>query len=174
MAQPLYAQHATVTQDGQGNPFLVYTGQSGNVLYEVNSLGNVSVVGGITSAGIGQPQIVYSLNASLGFAVFNTATAVNMLPTTAPTGTYQIQLYLVTTTAFVTNTEEVITFGWSDASGAQTRAFTTTAKAIGTTLVGSQLIQSVTGTAVTYTPSVTGSNATAGVNSVSIVVTRVI
>jgi|SRR5579863_2742995 len=168
------AQHAQVANDGQNNDFLHYTASSGQILYAINSSGNTSISGGVALVGLGQPSIVYTLSASLGFAVWNAAAAVNMLPTTVPTGTYRISLYLVTTTAFVTNTEEVITFGWTDDDQAQTLAFTTSAKSAGTTLVGSQLIRVVTSTAVTYTPSVTGSNATAGVNAVSIVVERLI
>lgn len=168
------SQAGSITNDGQNNDFVHYTSAGGSVLYSINSSGNVNVIGGVATAGIGQSAIVYSLKASLGFAVFNTAAAVNMLPTTVPTGTYRISLYLVTTTTFVTNTEEVITFGWNDASGAQTLAFTTGALTAGTTLVGSQLIGVVTGTAVTYTPSKTGSAATAGVNQLNIVVERVI
>lgn len=169
-----YAQHAQVQNDGQNNDFLHYTSSSGQVLYSINSSGNTAVSGGVALVGLGQPALVYSLSTSLAFGVFNAATAVNMLPTTVPTGTYRIALYLVTTTTFVTNTEEVITFGWTDDKQAQTVAYTTSSVTAGTTLVGSQLIRVVTGTAVTYTPSVTGSNATAGVNAVSIVVERLI
>ena len=169
-----FAQHAIVQNDGQNNDFLQYTSSNGNVLFSINSSGNRAIVGGVSCVGFGGALTVYTLSASLGFAVFNAAAAVNMLPTTVPTGTYRVSLYLVTTTTFVTNTEEKITFGWTDDDQAQTLTFTTSAVTAGTTLVGSQLIRVVTGTAVTYTPAVTGSNATAGVNAVSIVVERLI
>lgn len=179
MAQATFSQHATVQQDGQGNPFLTYTGQGGNILFQINSAGSPSVQGGQNTAGIGDSFIVYSLSTSLGFAVFNTGAAVNMLPATAPAGTYRISLYGVTTTAFVTNTEETITFGWTDDDQAQTIVITTTAKAAGTitpatTAVNSWMIRSNGTAAVTYTPAVTGSNATAGVMAVSILVERLI
>lgn len=174
MTTTTYAQHATVQNDGQNNDFLHYTNSSGQVLFAINSSGNESVCGGVATVGLGGPILVYSLSASLAFGIWNTAAAVNMLPSTVPTGTYRVSLYLVTTTAFQTNTEEVITFGWTDDDQAQTLAFTTSAKTAGTTLVGSQLIRVVTGTAVTYTPSVTGSSATAGVNAVSITLERLI
>jgi|SRR5580658_9865740 hypothetical protein len=125
------------------------------------------------NAAISTPQIVYSDNAALGFAVFNAAAAVTAVPAGAPAGVYQISLYLVTTTTFVTNTEETITFGWTDAQGNRTVVYTTSALTAGTTLVGSQLIESTGVNAITWTPNVTGSAATAGAANVSIVVQRV-
>jgi hypothetical protein len=188
MANTTYATHATVQTDG-GNDFLHYVTDGGGQLFTVdqngavvaaggkfaiNSSGNISTIGGVASVGIGSPVLVYALSTTLGYAVFNSAAAVNMLPTTAPTGTYRISLYMVPTTGFATSTEEVITFGWSDDDTAQTKAFTSSAQSAGTITTGSQIIRSVTGTAVTYTPSVTGSNATAGVMAISIVVERLI
>lgn len=173
MGQPTYSVHGTYQQDS-GNPFLTYLSSTGVVLFQVGLNGQLSTVNGVASAGFGAAQVVAAVNASLAFGIWNTGAAVNLLPTTVPTGTYRISLYLVTTTTFVTNTEEVVTFGWTDDDQAQTLAFTTSAKTAGTTLVGSQLIRVVTGAAVTYTPTVTGSGATAGVNAVSIVVERLI
>lgn len=181
MANPVFSQHADVQQDGQGNPFLTYRGQGGNVLFQIGSGGNPAVQGGVSMAGIGDTFIVYSLSASLGFAVFNTAAAVNMLPATAPAGTYRITLYGITTTTFVTNTQETITFGWTDDQGARTVVYTTAALTAGTQLppLSSTISNSLTfrsnGTAaVTYTPAVTGSAATAGAMAVSILVERLI
>jgi hypothetical protein len=181
MAQAIFAQHATVQQDGQGNPFLLYTGTGGNTLYEINSTGNVTTAGGITAAGIGQPVIVYSYSASTGFAVFNAAAAVNMQAATAPAGTYRFTLYGVTTTTFVTNTEETIVLGYTDDSAANTVTYTTAAKTAGTLLppLSSTVSNSLTfrsnGTAaITWTPAVTGSNATAGVMAISILLERLV
>lgn len=120
------------------------------------------------------PGIVATVSASLGFAVFNSAVAVNLLPTTLPTGTYRISLYMVPTTSFATSTEEVITFGWTDDYQAQTVAYTSSAQTHGTITIGSQILRAVTGAALTYTPSQTGSSATAGVMAISIVVERLI
>ena len=78
--------------------------------------------------------IVASVSSSLGFAVFNAAAAVNLVAATGPAGTYRVTLYGVTTTTFVTNTEETITFGWTDDNGANTVVYTTTAKTAGTLL----------------------------------------
>lgn len=174
MAQPTFAVHGTYQQDGQGNAFLTYLSQTGSVVFQIGENGQLAVVDGLTSAGVGSPVVVAAVSASLGFAVFNTAAAVNLLPATAPAGTYRVSLYMVTTTTFVTNTEEVITFGWTDDDQAQTLAFTTGALTAGTTLVGSQLIRSAGTAAITYTPSKTGTAATAGVNALSIVVERLI
>ena len=118
--------------------------------------------------------IVYILDASLGFAAFNSAVAVNMMPTTLLTGTYRISLYAVLKTAFATNTDWGYTFGWTDDYQAETWTVESGTLTIGTTQVGSQLIRAVTGTAVTYTPIVTGSNATTGVAATSIVVEKLI
>ena len=119
--------------------------------------------------------IVYIFdNAALGFAVFNSAAAVTILPATALTGTYRISFYMVPTTTFATSTEEVITFGWTDDKQAQTAVFTSSAESAGTITQGDQMIRTVTGTAVTWTPSVTGSAATAGVMAISIVAEKMI
>jgi hypothetical protein len=127
------------------------------------------------------PNVVYSYSASVGFAVFNGGAAVNMLAATAPAGTYRFTLYGITKTTFVTNTEETITLGWTDDDAAETVVWTTAALTAGTQLppVSSTVSNSVTfrsnGTAaVTWTPAVTGSNATAGAMAISIVLERLI
>lgn len=173
MANPTYAVAGTFQQDA-GNPFIQFTNDSGGVLYAINSSGSVSTVGGVTTAGVGQAAVVAAVSASLGFAVFNTAAAVNLAAAAAPAGTYRVSIYMVTTTAFVTNTEETITIGWTDDDQAQTVTYTTTAKTAGNVLVGSQLIRSTGVAAITYTPNVTGSPATAGVASLSVVLERLI
>jgi hypothetical protein len=154
--------------------FVHYLAPGGAVQYYVDSSGVIHPAG-LQTVAVGQPQIVAIVNnAAIGYAVFNSAAAVNLLPTTAPTGTYRISLYMVPTTTFATSTEEVITFGWTDDDKAQTVAYTSSAQTAGTITIGSQLVRFVTGTALTYTPSVTGSSATAGVMAVSIVVERLI
>ncbi len=157
-----------------GEDFIHLVNASGSVLYAINGSGQETISNGVTLAGQGNPLIAAAVSASLGFAVFNAAAAVTLVPTTAATGTYRISLYGVTTTTFVTNTEETITFGWTDDHGAQTVTYTTAALTAGTTLIGSQLVRSVTGNAITYTPNVTGSAATAGAMAVSIVVEQLI
>jgi hypothetical protein len=165
---------AAGTFESHGEDFIHFINSSGAIVEAVNSNGTQIVQSGVTLAGQGNPLVVAAVSASLGFAVFNAAAPVTLVPTTAATGTYRVSLYGVTTTTFVTNTEETIQFGWTDDQGARTLTFTTAALTAGTTLVGSQLIRSVTGNAVTYTPNVTGSAATAGAMAVSIVVEQLI
>lgn len=121
------------------------------------------------------PGIVASVNlATQAYGVFNTAAAVNLLAAAAPAGTYRVSIYLIITTSFSTNTEVTLTIGWTDDDTAQTVTYTTGAKTAGTTLVGSQLLRSTGAAAVTYTPNVTGSAATAGAASFSVVLERLI
>jgi hypothetical protein len=170
MAQATFSQHATVQQDGQGNPFLTYTGSSGAVLFQINSAGNITQQGGLPVTGIG--AIVAVVSITPGFAVFNTAAPVSLLSASAPAGTYEFQLYMATTTAFVTNTEETITLGYTDDAQAQTSVYTTTAKSIGNILQADYVFRSNGTAAITYTPAVTGSPATAGAAAISIILTR--
>lgn len=174
-----YADHAIVQTSG--NDFLQYRNASGAILYSINASGAVSTANGLAVSGFGQPGIVYTESASLGFAVFNTAAAVNMVAAAGPAGTYRFTLYAVTTTLFVTNTEETITLGFTDDDEAETVVWTTAALTAGTKLppVSSTVSNSVTfrstGTAaITWTPNVTGSAATAGAMAVSIVLERLI
>lgn len=129
----------------------------------------------ISAANNTAPGIVNTINlATQGFAVWNTAAAVNLAAATAPVGTYRLTMYLTITTTFVTNTAVVATFGWTDDQGARTLVITGGALTAGTTMVASQLIRSAGTAAITYTPSVTGSAATAGAASVSAVLERLI
>lgn len=129
----------------------------------------------IANINANSPGIVSSINlATQGFAVWNTAAAVNLAAATAPVGTYRLTMYLTITTTFVTNTAVVATFGWTDDQGARTLVITGGALTAGTTMVASQLIRSAGTAAITYTPSVTGSAATAGAASVSAVLERLI
>jgi hypothetical protein len=137
------------------------------------------------SVSIAQPQLVAVVNANSGFAVFNSAAAVTLLPATAPAGIYRLTAQLVITTSFVTNTEVVMTFAWTDADQATSLVLTTAAKTAGTYLPAtaggsitalvpnSQTFYSTGAAAITYTPSVSGSAATAGAAQVSIVLERI-
>jgi hypothetical protein len=136
------------------------------------------------NANISQAQIVAAVNTNSGFAVFNAATPVTLVPAGAPAGIYRLTAQLVITTSFVTNTEVVMAFGWTDADQATTLTLTTAAKTAGTYLPAtaggtitalvpnSQTFYSTGAAAITYTPSVTGTAATAGAAQVSIVVER--
>jgi hypothetical protein len=132
------------------------------------------------------PGIVASVNASLPYSVFNSAALVNLVPSTAPAGLYRLTVAMVITTSFVTNTEVVLTFGWTDADQASTLTLTTAAKTAGTYLPASlggsitsmannELVFYSNGTAaITYTPSVTGTAATAGVAQLNITIERLV
>jgi hypothetical protein len=119
--------------------------------------------------------LVALLNTSLGFAVFNTGAAATLLPATAPAGTYVIGIYGVLTTAFATNTNWVVTLGWTDDQQAQTLALINSATLTQGTFVQTTAIIRSNGTAaITYTPSKTGSAATAGVVALSLTVQRIL
>jgi hypothetical protein len=132
------------------------------------------------------PGIVAAVSGSFNYGTFNTATAVTLLPLSSPAGFYRLTVAMVITTSFVTNTEVVITFGWTDADQATTLALTTAAKTVGTylpatmggtitALVNNSMTFYSAGTAaVTYTPSVTGTAATAGAAQLNIVLERLI
>jgi hypothetical protein len=186
MANTTYASHAVVQQDA-GNDFLHYVTASGAPLFTVNNSGNLSTVGGVAGTGLGAPVIAYGYNAAVGFGVFNTAAAVTMVAAaTANAGIYRLSYQLIITTSFVTNTELTLAFGWTDADQATTLTLTTAAKTAGAylpatsggTITASTLQTSIfssTGAAaITWTPNVTGSAATAGVAQVSIVLERLV
>lgn len=127
----------------------------------------------------GAPQIVFQQNGSLGFAIFNSAAAVTMVPAGAPAGIYRITLFGVVTTTFTTGTAFVFTFGYTDDDQAETVVYTGAALTAGTkippvssTVSNSITIRSTGVAAITYTPSGTGSAFAAGVMAVGIVVER--
>lgn len=149
----------TVTSTGFGTPFTTYNG--------------------LALAGQGVPPIVGVANLSAqGFAVFNTATPVTLVAAGAGNaGTYRVSVNLIITTTFVTNTQVQIQVKATDDAALQT--FTTittsiTAGAAGSDVQSTTFFRSTGATAVTYTPSVTGTAATAGVASFSVVVERLI
>lgn len=111
---------------------------------------------------------------AIGFAAFNSAAAVTLLPATAPAGTYLANLYAVLTTAFATNTNWVITLGYTDDYQAQTNALVSSSTlTIGTYVSASCTFRSNGTAAVTYTPSKTGSSATTGVVALTLAIQRI-
>jgi len=110
-----------------------------------------------------------------GFAVFNAATAVTLLPATTPAGVYEVNIYMVLTTTFVTNTTANITLGYTDDVQAQSPIVVTTSTlTAGTAVFGAYTFRSNGTAAITYTPKVTGSAATAGAATFSIAVQRLL
>lgn len=168
-------------------PSLVYPALAANAVssqtFQYTALTNTwSSVPGIGAPGA--PQIVGAVNASSGFAVFNTAAAVTLAPAGAPAGIYRLTAQLAITTTFVTNTAVKMAFGWTDAQQATTLTLTGGALTAGTYLPAtaggtitalvntSQTFYSTGVAAITFTPGVTGSAATAGVAQVSVVLER--
>lgn len=175
MAPTNYAQAGTFQNDGQNNDFVHYTNSTGGVVYSINSAGNNNVAGGLTLAGQGQPAILYATSLTAqAFGVFNTAAAVTMLAASAPAGTYRVSIYLVITTTFVTNTAVTMSIGFTDDDQAQTVTTTGGALTAGTILQNTYTFRSNGTAAITYTPSKTGSAATAGAAAFSVVLERLV
>jgi hypothetical protein len=167
-----------------GTDFLHLDQIGGGRVLGINSSGVISTYDSTATAGIGVPVVVGAVNGNFGYAVFNTAAAVNLAPATAPAGIYRLSFQLIITTSFVTNTEVTMAFGWTDADQASTLTLTTAAKTAGNYLPASSggtitaatlssiLINSAGTAAITYTPGVTGSAATAGAAQVSVILER--
>lgn len=145
-----------ITATGGGTPFTTYNG--------------------LALSGQGVPPIVAATSLpTQGFAVFNTSSTVNLLAA-APAGTYRISFYIVITTTFVTNTSVTFTISWTDDQGARSVVTTLGAPTLtaGTTAQVSQLIRSTGATAISYKPGVTGTAATAGAASFSVVLEQLV
>lgn len=116
-----------------------------------------------------------SVNSALGFAAFNAAVAITLLPSTTPAGLYSASIYAVVTTTFVTNTTWNFTLGFTDDAQAQTPLIVTSATLTAGTAVSNDYIFRSNGTAaITIKPGVTGSAATAGVAAYSITIQRLL
>src|SRR5271166_1928884 len=94
------------------NNSLVKQGAFDNdIMAQINAL---QAANDILIANVNAPNPYVSGTTGLGFALFNSAAAVTLMPIGAPAGTYIVSLYAVLTTAFATNTNWVITLGWTD------------------------------------------------------------
>lgn len=121
------------------------------------------------------PAVSQTNLAAQGFAVFNSATPVTLVAAAAGNaGTYRISVIEIVTTTFVTNTTTNITIGWTDDSAAQTLVVSPAALTAGSEAQATQVIRSTGAAAITYTPKVTGTAATAGVASFSVIVERLV
>jgi hypothetical protein len=167
MAQPTFATHATVQQDGQNNPFLNYLNTTGGSIFTVNSTGNISVAGGLTTAGIGSPIVLaYSANLAQAAAI----TTTSLLATGHAAGIYRVEAYSVVTTAFTSSTL-ACTIAYTDAKQAETPTIFTSATA--TALVatsGTYTFQSAGTAAITFSTVCAGIGP--GVYDVWVTVTR--
>jgi hypothetical protein len=138
---------------------------------------DADAVNQINALGAASDILVASVsNTGLGFAAFNSAAAVTLVPAGAVNaGTYAVNLYAVLTTAFATNTTWNFSLGFTDDQQAQTPiAFTSSTLTQGTALQGTYIFRSTGATAITYTPGKTGSAATAGVVAFSLTVQRIL
>jgi hypothetical protein len=114
-------------------------------------------------------------NAALGFAAFNAAAAVTLLPSTTPAGLYEVNIYGVVTTTFVTNTTWNFSLGFTDDAAAQSPiVLTSSTLTAGTGVFAAYTFRSNGTAAITYTPGKTGSAATAGVVAFSLAVQRLL
>ena len=154
------------------NPVVKQGAFDNDVMSQINAL---QAANDVLVANVNAPNPYVSGTTGLGYALFNSASAVTLLPSTTPAGTYLVSLYAVLTTAFATNTNWVITLGWTDDYQAQTLAMVNSSTlTIGTLVQTTAVIRSAGTAAVTYTPSKTGSAATTGVVALSIAVQRVL
>lgn len=152
------------------NPLTKQGAFDNDVMAQVNALQAANDVL-VASATSGTPGV----GTALGFAAFNSAAAVTLLPANHPAGTYVVNLYAVLTTAFATNTTWNFSLGWTDDYQAQSPvAFTSSTLTIGTILQGTYLLRSTGATALTWTPGKTGSAATTGAVQYSITVQRIL
>ena len=129
--------------------------------------------------------IVALISGSFPFSYFNSAAVVTLVPALASlAGLYRLTVAMVITTSFVTNTEITLAFGWTDADQATVLTMTTAAKTAGNYLPATsggaisamvsndQIFYSTGAAAITFTPNVTGSAATAGVAQLNIILER--
>ena len=144
----------------------------------ISAAGLMTKYNNVTTAGFGVAPVIFLQNSSLAFGTFNTGAAVTMETGTA--GFYRVSFNLMITTTFVTNTAVTLSFGWTDDQGARTLTLTGAALTAGTgipalnatAVVSNSFVIHTTSAAITYTPSKTGSSATAGAAWVAISLER--
>jgi len=123
----------------------------------------------------GDSLVAIVSNPGLGFAAFNSAAAVTLLPAGFPAGTYECNIYAVLTTAFATNTTWNFSLGFTDDATAQTPiVLTSSTLTINTAVSAYYVFRSTGATALTYTPGKTGSAATTGVVAFSLTIQRLL
>lgn len=124
-----------------------------------------------TSGQVGTPVN----NSAVPFGNYTTTgTAVTLLPSGHPAGTYRVSLFAVITTTFVTAANVGHTLGWTDDQGAHTQANTLGALTAGTLQTVVTNVRSTGAAAITVTELAGTSNASAGAMALSVVVERLI
>jgi hypothetical protein len=131
----------------------------------------------IGNSSFSTPQIVGSfINTTAPFGDFTTA-GVSLLSITAPAGSYVLSLNAVVTTTLSGNSVSAagFTLGWTDANGAETSSTPNALSAItaGGSVSNTFAFTSTGAAPITLTGKATTGNPTAGVVSVSAVVTRI-
>ena len=115
--------------------------------------------------------VASSQNSALGFASFGTA--ITLLPSTAPAGTYLCNVYAVITTTITTATSWLFTLSFTDDKQAQTPTVcTSSTMTAGAAEQGSYTFRSNGSAAITFTP--TAASAGAGVIAYTVTLQRVL
>lgn len=115
--------------------------------------------------------VATSSNSALAFGSFGTA--ITLLPSTAPAGTYTVSVYAVITTTITVATSWLFTLGWTDDAQAQTATVSTSSTmTANANQQGQYVFRSKGGAAITITP--TAASAGAGVIAYSVVLQRAI
>lgn len=114
-------------------------------------------------------------NGAVPFGNYTTGgTALTLVASGAPAGTYRVTIYAVITTTFTGATTVGHTLGYTDDQGARTTTNALGALTAGTLLTSTQTIRSTGAAAITVTEIATGANATAGAMALSVVVERLL
>jgi hypothetical protein len=128
----------------------------------------------LASGAITTPQVIGSfINPTTPFSDFTTA-GVSLLSLTAPAGTYQLNISAIVTTTLSGNSVSAagFTLGYTDANGAETKAEPLSAITAGGNVNAVYTFTSTGAAPITLTGTATTGNPTAGVVSVSAVITR--
>jgi hypothetical protein len=119
----------------------------------------------------GDLLVASSQNAAFGFAGFGTA--ITLLPSSAPAGTYIISATDVITTTITTATSWLFTVGYTDDQGARTPTVcTSSTMTAGAVEQGNYTFRSSGTAAITFTP--TAASAAAGVIAYSVTLQRIL
>lgn len=115
--------------------------------------------------------VASSQNPALGFASFGTA--ITLLPSGHPAGTYEVNVYAVITTTITTATSWLFPIAFTDDNKAQTPTVSTSSTmTAGTAQFGAYTFRSTGATAITFTP--TAASAGAGVIAYSVTLQRIL
>lgn len=133
---------------------------------------NTALANANTSAGVVGTTLN---NSAVPFGNYTTGgTAVTLLATGAPAGTYRVTVYAVITTTFTGSTAIQHNLGWTDDKQAQTQTNAMSALTAGTDQILTTTVRSTGAAAITLTEVGTVSNATGGAMAITAVVERLV